>query len=366
MTMADGRELLYFDDSEPYVSGEQTRTLVDPRELPEAATVSEMRRDPLTGDWTTMAAHRMNRTFMPPANANPLAPSTAGQLPTEIPADDYNVVVFENRFPSFSLHMDPAAVSEHTVDGAAVFPRLPARGRCEVVCFTPDVSASFKDLSVSRIRTVIEAWAHRTAALQAIDGIEQVFPFENRGEEIGVTLQHPHGQIYAYPFVPPRTKAIVAQAKQYRAEHGEDLFAAVLAAECESARRVLHDGEYFVAFVPAAAKWPIEFMIMPKRDVKDFTELTDPEKDELAAMYKDMLQRLDRFFDGVEKTPYIAAWNQAPTGEDRQYVRFHLQVYSLMRQAGRMKFLAGSESAMGAWINDTTPEHIADRFRQLA
>lgn len=364
-TLADGRELLYFDDEPRYVSVELTRELADSRELPPTQPQSEMRQDPLTGQWYAYAAHRMNRTFMPPANENPLAPTRPGELPTEIPATDYDVVVFENRFPSLSQHMaDPAAL-EGYVDGFALSARHAAAGRCEVICFTPDVSQSFKDLSEQRARTVVEAWAHRTAELSALDGVEHVFPFENRGEEIGVTLQHPHGQIYAYPFVPPRAAAIAQRCQNHRAATGGDLFDDLLAEELRVGSRIVAAGEHFVAFVPVAAKWPVEVMLVPRRAVPDFAALDDAEKDELTRMYLDLLARMDRFFDGVDRTPYIAAWNQAPVHAPADG-RLHLQLFSMMRSPGRMKFLAGSESGMGAWISDTTPERIADRFRGIA
>ena len=364
-TLADGRELIYFDDEPDYVSGKKTRKLTDERDLPQAITESELRQDPLTGDWYCYAAHRMNRTFMPPAGENPLAPTLPGQLPTEVPASDYDVVVFENRFPSLSMHMEVPDDFAQTVDGAEIFPRKPALARCEVVCFTPNVSDSFRDLTFTRARTVIEAWAHRTAELSKLEGVRLVFPFENRGKEIGVTLQHPHGQIYSYPYLPPRAAAIVSRAKAHFETTGRDLFEDVLEAEKASGRRIIAEGEYFTAFVPAAAKWPVEVMIMANRAVGGFQELTDAEKDELTAMYLDLLRRIDRFFPGIDKTPYIAAWNQAPVGEDHQFGRLHLQLYSMMRSAGRMKFLAGSESGQGAWISDTTPEAIADRFREV-
>lgn len=364
--LADGRELIYFDDQPEYVSGERTRRLDDPRDLPKAVTESELRLDPLTGDWNCYAAHRMNRTFMPPANENPLAPSTPGELPTEIPADDYDVAVFENRFPSLSMHMEVPADFAGTVDGEELFPRRPALARCEVVCFTPDAHLSFRDLPFERARTVVEAWAHRTRELSALEGVQLVFPFENRGTEIGVTLQHPHGQIYSYPYLPARAAGVVKRAKAHKEATGRDLFDDVLAAELRSGRRVLVEGGHFVVFVPAAAKWPVEAMIMPRRAVADFAELDDAEKDELTRLYLDLLGRMDRFFDGVERTPYIAAWHQAPVGEDREFGRLHLQLYSMMRSPGRMKFLAGSESGAGAWISDTTPERIADRFREVA
>ena len=375
-TLADGRELIYFDDDPGVLSGEVTRELVDHRDLPGSVTESEMRRDPLTGEWITYAAHRNNRTFMPPANENPLAPTTPGNLPTEIPASDYDVVVFENRFPSFSTRIampeDPADYL-WTVDGEDLFPRRPAAARCEVICFTPDATASLKDLPVSRIRTVVEAWTHRTAALSQIDGVVQVAPFENRGEEIGVTLQHPHGQIYSYPYLPPRTRSVLSNARDHRARTGRDLFEDVLAAELRSGERVVLATDLYTLFVPAGAKWPLEVMLVPNRPVGDFTDLTEEEREELPVLLKALFTAVDHYFDGVEKTPYIAGWNQVPvqsrlTGEDeslRGEGRLHLQVFSLMRSPNRMKFLAGSESAFGAWISDTTPETIAQRMREI-
>lgn len=365
-TMADGRELIYFDDSPEYTSGQKQRTLEDPRDLPQAATESEIRKDPLTGDWIAYAAHRMNRTFMPPANENPLAPSTPGQLPTEIPSPEYDVVVFENRFPSFSMHMSVPEDYAYTVDGNDLYPRKPALARCEVVCFTSDVNKSFRDLPVSRIRTVIEAWAHRTEALSKLEGVKQVFPFENRGEEIGVTLQHPHGQIYSYPFLSPRLQSIVDNAKAFKEKTGGDLFDAIVEAEKASGKRVIFEGKNFTVFVPAAAKWPVEAMVMPHRAVPDFPALTEEERAELAEILKKLYSAVDRFFEGVEKTPYIAGWTQAPVDpEDRPFGRLHLQLFSLMRSPNRMKFLAGSESAQAVWISDTTPERIAARFKEV-
>lgn len=374
--LADGRELLYFDDTPEFVSGERTRTLVDERELPAASSASELRQDPLTGAWYTYAAHRMNRTFLPPANENPLAPTRPGQLPTEIPADDYDVVVFQNRFPSLAQSESQATPATGTATPVFV-PSKPGHGRCEVVCFTPNSQVSFRDLPYTRARTIVEAWAHRTKELSALPGIEYVYPFENRGEEIGVTLQHPHGQIYAYPFVPERAAQVAARAQEFReaqggAESGDagtgtgpDLFDHILDSEHADGQRVVVQGEYFTAFVPAAAKWPVEIMLVPHRAVPNFAELHDAEKDELTRMYLDLLARMDRFFDGVERTPYIASWNQAPVNAPEDG-RLHLQLFSLMRSPGRMKFLAGSESGQGAWISDTTPERIAARFREVA
>jgi UDPglucose--hexose-1-phosphate uridylyltransferase len=234
-----------------------------------------------------------------------------------------------------------------------------------VVCFTSDPHASFATIGHRRARTVIDVWADRTAELSTLSDVAQVFCFENRGRQIGVTLTHPHGQIYAYPYLPPRTEAVMRQARRHRAATGGDLFADVLEAERRAGHRIVVAGQRWTAFVPAAARWPMEVHLLPHRAVADFTELTDDERDELATVYLDLLARVDRFFDSVDETPYVAAWHQAPLGPQRDLGRLHLQLFSVMRAPGRLKYLAGSESGMGAWINDTTPERIAERFREI-
>lgn len=384
-SMADGRELLYFDDSEPYVSGAATRRLDDPRPLPDRfapvvgpdgvarpVTGPELRRDPLTGDWIPMAAHRMNRTFLPPADANPLAPARPGAAyqDGEVPDTDYDVVVFENRFPSLmAVPGVPDVVTR--ADGEELWPTRPAAGRCEVICFSSDPTASLRTVSPRRMRTVVEAWADRTRALGALPGIEQVFAFENRGKEIGVTLHHPHGQIYAFPYLTPRTRAMLEQARVHAERTGGLLGRDVLDAELRHGTRVVLESEHWVAYVPFAARWPVEVHLAPRRDVPDLPALTDAERDDLAVTYLELLRRLDLFFvdpdDGSPiALPYISGWHQAPVREGRDLSRLHLQVFSVLRAPGKLKYLAGVESAMAAWISDTTPERIAARLQEVA
>ena len=367
-TLADGRELFYFDDSEPFVSGDATRVTPDKRPLGPAATGGERRYDPLTGSWVAIAAHRMDRTFLPPADECPLCPTGQGTVPSEVPASDYDVVVFENRVPSFSTRVDPV-VERGFVDGDALWPVAPADGRCEVVCFTSRHDGTFAELSAERTRTVVEAWADRTAELGDMPGVEQVFVFENRGKEIGVTLAHPHGQIYAYPFVTPRTTRLLQLAREHRQRTGGDLIGDVLTAEQRSGRRIIIAGEHWTAYVPAAARWPVEVHLTPHRSVPDLAALDCAEKDELAHVYLELLRRLDRYHEGSDgpvRLPYIAGWHQAPVRGTRDLTRLHLQVTSVLRAPGKLKYLAGSESGMGVFINDTTPEAIADRLREVA
>jgi UDPglucose--hexose-1-phosphate uridylyltransferase len=285
-----------------------------------------------------IAAARQDRTFLPPADQCPLDPSRPGH-PTEIPAGSYDVAVFENRFPSLAEPL----------------------GRCEVVCFTSAHDSSFAALSPRRVRTVLEAWIDRTEALSALPGTRQVYCFENRGEEIGVTLHHPHGQIYAFPFVAPKLAQMVAQAALY---DGGNLFDDLVAAEVSDGVRVVTRNEHWVAFVPQAARWPYEVRIFPTARVPDLPELGPDARSAFGPLYLDVLRRFDALFD--RPAPYIAAWHQAPVGDDGARSRFaaHLQVLSVRRAAGKLKYLAGTESGMGVWINDIVPEQAAQRLRE--
>ncbi|MFJ9615760.1 galactose-1-phosphate uridylyltransferase [Streptomyces noursei] len=338
--LADGRELIYYDASDDTV-----RTATDPRPLDPVATAAEVRADPLLGDAVAIASHRQGRTYHPPADECPLCPSREGRH-TEIPADGYDVAVFENRFPSLA--------GEH--------------GRCEVVCFTPDHDASFADLTEDQAALVLDAWTDRTAELSRRPGVAQVFCFENRGAEIGVTLGHPHGQIYAYPFVTPRTERMLASLAAHREATGRNLFDDVVARERADGRRVVLDGDHWVAFVPYAAHWPYEVHLYPRRRVPDLLALDEPARTEFPQIYLEVLRRFDRIF-GPEAppTPYISAWHQAPVhAADRSQFALHLELFTVRRTSGKLKFLAGSESGMNVFINDVPPEIAADRLREVA
>jgi UDPglucose--hexose-1-phosphate uridylyltransferase len=366
-SLADGRELIYFDDSEPYFSGAKIRDATDERPLAVRPTAGTMRLDALTGEWVSVADHRQNRTFLPPAGQCPLCPTGGGTMASEIPAHEYDVVVFENRFPSFASVSTAVRSSAGSSD--PLLAHAPALGRCEVVCFTSDHGASFSNLSPTRARTVVDVWVDRTRELSALDAVEHVFIFENRGQEIGVTLHHPHGQIYAYPFVPARTAALLAAATEHHQRTGRLLGADLLAAELAAGSRIVRRGTHWTAYVPFAARWPVEIHLVPNRDVPDLVALDNAERDELAETYLDLLGRLDRYYEGPDGSPiampYIAGWHQAPVHQGRDVSRLHLQVMSVLRAPGRLKYLAGSESGVGAWINDVAPESVAARLRQV-
>lgn len=354
--LADGREIIYFD------SGPVARTATDTRELPPTSTHSQARFDPLLGEWVVIASHRQSRTFLPPADLCPLCPSRPGH-PTEVPESDYQVVVFENRFPSLSG--DREQLPDH-VEGSPETLLRNGFGRCDVVCFTSEHDSSFDGLDPDRARLVVDVWAQRSAELREMDGVAQVFCFENHGEEIGVTLSHPHGQIYAYPFATPRAVRIAANAARHRKAHGSNLFGDLLGAERAAGLRVVAANEEWTAFVPPFARWPYEVQLYPHRRVTDIPELDDAQRDAFARLYLDVLGRFAQRFD--TPMPYVAAWNQAPgpkSGVPGDDWWLHLQLFSIRRTADKVKYLAGSESGMNVFISDTTPETVAAELREV-
>ncbi|KRV48851.1 galactose-1-phosphate uridylyltransferase [Wenjunlia vitaminophila] len=361
--LADGRELIYYDSRDDAV-----RDTPDPRPLDGGTSRSRLHHDPLLDEWVVIASHRQSRTYHPPADECPLCPSREGRH-SEIPAADYDVVVFENRFPSLAGGPDddrPPAAGPATV--VPEFVTRPGAGRCEVVCFTADHDLSFADLGPDQARLVLDAWTDRTAELARLPGVEQVFCFENRGREIGVTLGHPHGQIYAYPFTTPRTEQMLASVAAHRQRTGRNLFDDVLTRERDTGTRVVLSGDHWTAFVPHAARWPYEVHLYPHRRVPDLTELDDAARAEFPGIYLELLRRFDRLFgDDAGPTPYISAWHQSPrTPQARPEYALHLELFTIRRASGRLKFLAGSESGMGVFINDVPPETAASKLREVA
>ena len=285
-----------------------------------------------------MAPARQDRLYHPPSSECPLCPTRAGGPETEIPEPDYHIAVFENRFPAFSG----------------------GPGRCEVVCYTPVHDSSLGDQPLGQIRDLVEVWQDRFRELSRQPGVRYVYIFENRGEEIGVTLTHPHGQIYAYPFLPPIARRHLAAGARYHRRTGRCVYCDVIRSE-EAAGRVIDGDEHWLAFVPGFARWPYEVHLAPREHRGDITELTGAEADSMARLLKSVLQRYDRLF--ARPLPYVMAMHQRPPGRGHGHHHFHVEFYPPNRTAEKLKYLAGSELGMGAFVVDARAEDTAGRLR---
>jgi len=324
--------------------------------------MSELRWHPFLEEWVITATHRQDRTFFPPADYNPLAPTKPGGFPTEIPAPDYDIVVFENKFPSLQRN-----APEPAVEGTELTPVRPAVGVCEVVVYTPQADATLAELPLEKIEHLIWVWTDRFEELGSRPEVDYVFIFENKGREIGVTLSHPHGQIYAYPFVPPKLKTEVEAAKKHYDKTGRNLYLDVLDQELTDGRRVVLENDSFVATVPFFARYPYEVHITARGVGKAaLTDFTKAEQHDLATILKAILSKYDNLF-GIS-LPYMMVIHQRPTNgttEDYPYYQFHIEFYPPNRTKDKLKYLAGSEAGAGAYINDTLAEEKAAELRAL-
>lgn len=310
----------------------------------------DLRFDPLRKEWVAYATERNDRTFLP-TDFCPLCPSGPGGA-SEVPLDTFEVVVFENRFPAFGPDRN---------GGRPVRP--PTTG-CEVVVYTPEHTSTLAQLPVERVRLLVDVWADRYRGLGARSEVEYVYIFENKGEEIGVTLHHPHGQIYALPFVPPFAEAELRASREHHEAEGRCLHCDELKAETEGPRLLFVEGSVS-AFVPHAARWPYEVHVYPRRHVGSIDELDEAERWDLAGALLRVASTYDAHFGF--STPYVMAMHQAPTdGRAWPEAHLHVEFYPPHRRSDRLKHLAGVELGAGTYVNDTRPEETAAQLRRAA
>jgi len=319
--------------------------------------MSELRWHPLLGEWVATATARQDRTFLPPPNFCPLCPTATGGFPTEIPEADYDIVAFENKFPSLSPHPPEPAIA-----ASELYPVEKSFGECEVVVYTPNHNSTLAQEPVSQIYKLVQVWTDRYRELSALEFVKYVFIFENKGEAIGVTLHHPHGQIYSYPFVPPRVRRELEQSQKHNAETGRCLLCDVLKQEQSDGRRIVTENESFAAYVPFFARYPYELHIISKRHLLDLTEMKRSEQVDLAEILKQVLVAFDKLFN--VSFPYMMVLHQRPSdGANYDFYHFHIEFYPPMRTATKLKYLAGSETGAGMFINDTLAEEKAAELR---
>jgi UDPglucose--hexose-1-phosphate uridylyltransferase len=347
----DGRALILYG-RQPI---DPSLTAPSPASSPYAPN-AHLRWHPLRGEWVAYATHRQNRTFLPPPEYNPLAPTTDPDHPTELPSGEYDVAVFENLFPTFTAAAhDPPALTVAT---------RAAKGACEVVVFTQRADTSLGALPLWHIGMIIEVWADRYRLLGARPDVAYVYAFENRGVEVGVTLQHPHGQIYAYPFIPPIVARALEQEHSFFGSTGETILERLIAEEHRTEVRTLYRGPCVSAFVPICARYPYEVWIAPNRRVASLAALDAAHRFDLARALKTVLLKYDGLWN--RPFPYIMAIHQAPT-DGGCYPEAHLRIefYPAYRMPGRLKYLAGSEIGAGVFTADTDPDDKAAELKAV-
>jgi UDPglucose--hexose-1-phosphate uridylyltransferase len=321
--------------------------------------MSELRYNPLLGEWLATATHRQDRTFLPPADFCPLCPTKPGKFPTEVPEPDYDIVAFENRFPSLRRHPEEPAIEPN-----GIYKVEPSLGVCEVVLYSPNHNTSLAAEPVERIHKLVRVWRDRFEALEQHDFVKYVFIFENKGEAVGVTLHHPHGQIYAYPFVPPLVAKELVQTEKHFRDTQRCLLCDVVDKELEFHKRIVASNDSFAAYIPFFARYPYEVHISSRRHLQAFTDFSRDEERDLASIMKQLLAAYDRLFD--RSFPYIMSIHQRPSdGGNYDHYHFHIEFYPPMRTAEKLKYLAGSEAGAGMFINDTLPETTSERLRNL-
>jgi len=272
--------------------------------------------------------------------------------------DHYDVYLYKNDFPGFAPNADPFTPME----APAILAENGPRGACDVVLYSPEHTLPPSKLTVENWRKVIEVWTQRTADHAANPDIALVAAFENCGEAVGVTMPHPHGQIYATPFLGPTVEKEVEATLQYSQTHkGACLFCDLLAEELKGKERVVASNEHFAAYVPFAARFPAETAIYSRRHVRTLLDLTDGEKDSLAQIISVMRKKYDNLYGFL--MPLMMAVKQAPLQRKDLPYHFHVQFLPLQRAANKLKYLATMETGYGIFLADTAPEEMAENLR---
>jgi UDPglucose--hexose-1-phosphate uridylyltransferase len=312
--------------------------------------VSELRWHPLLRQWVGVAAARQDRPQMP-KDWCPFDPGS-GIVP-----DHYDVYIYPNDFAAFSQ----SAAEFDSSASSNLFGETGARGSCDVVLYHPDHSKLPSQLSAAHWRLVVDAWTRRSVELFTDPTIQYVFVFENTGVAIGVTMPHPHGQIYAFPFIPPLMQTELDSARDYHSDDERCLYCDLLAGELNARVRIVVENDSFVAFVPFAARFPSEVQIYSRRHVDRLASLSDGESTDLARLMHLIRKKYDNLY-GFQ-LPLIMAVRQAPAKGDYPYFHFHIEFFPIQRSATKLKYLAGVESGAGTFLNDTVAEERAEALR---
>lgn len=319
--------------------------------------MSELRWNPLLRTWTMVASNRKMRPNMP-KNWCPFCPGDGAKVP-----DDFEVYSYDNDFPA--LTQTPETPYE---DPTGFYRSAENYGKCEVILYSPQHTIKFYELSVDHIVKLLNLVADRCTELSKDPKIQYVFPFENKGEAVGVTMPHPHGQLYGYSFVPQKIVTELDSAKAYYEEAGECLLCAMNKAESDAGLRIVAENDSFLAYIPFFTDYPYGVFVVAKRHIGMLSECTAAERRDLAKILKALTKGFDDLFQ--KPFPYMMVYHQRPVNCDtykdsEDYYHFHIEFYPPLREADKIKYYASSE--MGAWAaaNTSAVEETAPVLRKL-
>lgn len=314
--------------------------------------MAELRWHPLIKDWVMIASHRQDRPQMP-KDWCPFCPGS-GKVP-----DDYIVYKYDNDFPALS--QDPPSPDDVRTE---LYRMAEAYGKCEVILYSPEHTSSLHQFSVDHIVKIIDLWMERFIELKKDERIKYIFIFENRGELVGVTMPHPHGQIYGYPFIPKKLELELEACREHHEATGGCLLCDMVKDEIKSGDRVIFENEDFVVFLPFFTEYPYGIYIVSKGHEQNLTQFDEREKANLAKALKEATGTLDSLFGSP--FPYMMCMHQDPVNSEdvSEYYHFHIEFFPPMRSENKQKFNASSETGAWAHANTTKPEEKAEELRQ--
>lgn len=314
--------------------------------------MAELRWHPLIKDWVMVVSQRQNRPQMP-KDWCPFCPGS-DKMP-----DDFIVLKYDNDFPALSLNpMEPDDVD------TKLYKTAPAYGKCEVILYSKDHNATLPQLDDLHLNELVKLWKERFLEISTYEKIKYIFIFENRGEAVGVTMPHPHGQIYGYPFIPKKLELELAASKEHMSETGRCLICDMNYSEKQFEKRVIFENESFIVYLPFFTEYPYGIYISSKRHIQYITDFNRQETIDFAQTIRAAAGTLDNLFDF--SFPYMMCMHQAPVNmkEDYSYYHFHVEFFPPMRSADKIKFNASSETGAWAHCNPTSPEEKAEELKQ--
>lgn len=318
--------------------------------------MSELRWNPLLKTWTIVAANRQARPNLPKGEC-PFCPGENKKVPK-----NYDVFCYPNDYPALSKGIE----GSWSVPADDLYNKAEGKGNCEVILYTSQHHQQLYHLSDEHVLKLVNLWVERFVFYKAYHLIKYVYIFENKGEVVGVTMPHPHGQLYAFPYVPLKLEVELDNAKEYYTKNQRNLFQDMIDEEKRDGRRIIFETEHFIVFLPYFTDYPYGIFIVSKSDVVWIDELSSTQRLELGIVLKQVSGMFDALYDS--EFPYMMCMHQGSINDERykhqkDFFRFHIEYYPPFRAPNTIKYYASTESGAWAAANTRTVEETALELR---